>query len=107
MEALGDPRLIAKTIIQTQNGSDTFTAESSDYREVYEEDIERAGEDGHSRNINFRGLKLPAWLWTVIAIVVVILIVAAVFSVLSFLAPLLIVMAAVIFMVKLFRDWLN
>ena len=37
----------------------------------------------------------------------VVLILSAVFSVLSFLAPVLLPILVVLFLVKLFRDWLN
>ena len=51
--------------------------------------------------------KLPGWVWLILGILVVVLIFGAVFSVLSFLAPVLIPIVVVLFLVKLFRDWLN
>ena len=45
--------------------------------------------------------------WLILGILVVVLIFGAVFSVLSFLAPVLIPIVVVLFLVKLFRDWLN
>ena len=117
LESLGDPRLIARTIIQTNSGD-----EYSGYRNtVYGngEDREAAGPNLHrsytegGNNGSHRNkvadvvTKLPAWVWVILGILVVVLIFSAVFSVLSFLAPVLIPIVVVLFLVKLFRDWLN
>ena len=51
--------------------------------------------------------KLPVWVWIILGILVVALVISAVFSVLSFLAPVSIPILVVLFLVKLFRDWLN
>lgn len=110
MELLGEPRLIAKTIIQT---SDSNEAQSAEYSDDY-----RQGSNYGYQNMNGYGssgmntgsrktIKLPMWIIAIIAIIIVIVLVCVVFSVLSFLLPLIIVMAAVLLMVKLFRDWLN
>lgn len=102
LAALGNPRLIARTIVQT-SGQDTAGSRGaepgSDYRE--------AREARESRRDIRRTVQLPRWLLTIIVILVLMLVLSVVFSVLSFLAPVLLVMAAVLFMVKLFRDWLN
>lgn len=95
LASLGDPRLIAKTIIQTSG------VDGMDVRYQAEERYEQAG------NTQAKHFRLPGWLLTIIVILVVVLIFSVVFSILSFLAPVLIVMLGVLFMVKLFRDWLN
>lgn len=104
LEELGDPRLIAKTIIDTHGQPEVSGAEyqenayrSSDYQE------ERGAQTGPT----IRGIQLPRWLWIVIVSIGVILLISVVFSILSFLAPFIIVMLVVVFLVKLFRDWLN
>lgn len=91
LQALGDPRLIARTIIQTCGTADTG------YR----------GENYDSRQTGRGVFRIPGWLLAIIVFLAVLLVVSLVFSVVSALAPFLIVMAAVIFLVKLFRDWLN
>ena len=107
LSSLGDPRLIARTIIQT-NGmeDDKHVSSGGDYRESdYHGEPYQDGYGGyHGTRRSFR---IPIWLLTFFVIFLVIFIIGIVFSILTFLAPLIIVMGAVIFMVKLFRDWLN
>lgn len=106
LNALGDPRLIARTIIQTNGVEDEYDAPGGDYREsgYYSGSYQDAHSDYRGTRRSFR---IPIWLLTIFVILLVILVIGIVFSVLSFLAPLIIVMGAVILMVKLFRDWLN
>ncbi len=98
---LGDPRLIARTIIDTNGGSAgtgySDPVESADY----------AGYNGTENAPSYKVSKLPSWLVWLIIILVVVLIVGAVLSVLSFLAPIILPIILVLFLVKLFRDWLN
>ena len=110
--SLGDPRLIAKTIIQT-SGRNGNTAQSTEYqRSAYQESGYRdaSGQNTYQNTdyvSNRHGLAIPGWLAGILALLIVIVVVSILFSVLSFLMPVILVMAAVIFMVKLFRDWLN
>lgn len=106
MKSLGDPRLIARTIIQTNgtagNGHDAGAGsyQESGYQSGYQDTYE-------GYRSTRRSFGIPGWLLAIIVILVLFLVIGLVFSVLSFLAPVIIVMAAVIFLVKLFRDWLN
>ena len=94
LESLGDPRLIARTIIQTNGGDNRSGYRNTVYGNG--EYREAAGSTVHqSYNGDGNG------------ILVVVLVISAVFSVLSFLAPVLIPILVVLFLVKLFRDWLN
>ena len=117
LESLGDPRLIARTIIQTNNGDEysgyrNTVYGNGEYREAAGPNLHRSytedGNDGSHRNkVADVLVKLPAWVWVILGILVVVLIFSAVFSVLSFLAPVLVPIMVVLFLVKLFRDWLN
>lgn len=123
MRSLGDPRLIAKTIIQTQSGNGAFESQDSEYQEYYADeryqrensrnpytaDNEREGmaEGFWGRFANSWIHRIPHWLWTVIFLILFILITVVVMKVLTALAPFLIIMGVVILMVKIFRDWLN
>lgn len=116
LDLLGDPRLIAKTIIQTcpagresADGMDTDTFGSSysgEYQNSsnagYGYDREDVRQDRSEKHI-----KISRWLWSILLILIVVVVFAVAFRVLYFFAPLIIVMASVILMVKLFRDWLN
>ena len=113
MASLGDPRLIAKTIIETNAPEDG--AEEASYREAgagsYGQGASQGrdwqgygqGYDGNRK----KAVHVPGWVWLVAVILIVVLIFSAVFSVLSFLAPILLPIIVVVFLVKLFRDWLN
>jgi hypothetical protein len=117
LASLGDPRLIAKTIIQTCPATED-TVDGREYQN-YQNDgntgygYDTAGYgygnagDMNSENGRVKHTKLPGWLVSVIVILIVMVAFVLLFKVLYFFAPLIIVMAAVIFMVKLFRDWLN
>lgn len=113
LTSLGDPRLIAKTIIQTSSDADA-KAQSSGYSRGnqgethqnagYQSDYGYYSDGGYNR---MKTTKIPGWLLAIIVIIVMLIVISIVFSMLSFLAPLIMVMGAVLLMVKLFRDWLN
>ena len=119
LESLGDPRLIARTIIQTNGGDNRSGYRNTvygngEYREAAGQSPHRSytedagdGYGTHQNKVATVLAKLPAWVWVILGILVVVLILSAVFSVLSFLAPVLIPIMVVLFLVKLFRDWLN
>lgn len=97
LDSLGDPRLIARTIIATSGGRDNTS--TGEYREY---------SSGRSQG-GVRG-RLPVWVWLILGILIVILIFSAVISLLSFLWPILlpvIIIMAIMFLVKFFRDWIN
>lgn len=100
MEALGDPRLIAKTIIMT-NGTDA-ARKNMEYQEVPErEDI------GMRIKKRFRDIRIPGWVIGLIVVVLFISILSVLFSIISFLLPVLLPLMLVAFLIKLFRDWLD
>ena len=119
LNSLGDPRLIARTIIQTNGGDNRSGYRNTvygngEYREAAgqsthhntTEDANAGYGTSHNKAATILA-KLPAWVWIILGILVVVLIFSAVFSVLSFLAPVLVPIIVVLFLVKLFRDWLN
>lgn len=95
LDSLGDPRLIARTIIETsdQGRADTYSANEPQ-------------NTGYQSN-GHKASGVPGWLWVLIVILVLIFILGMVFSVLTFLAPIILPILVVVFLVKLFRDWLN
>ena len=100
METLGDPRLIAKTIITT---NDTTTEQTSyDYQEVSAETDLVARLKRWLSNVH-----IPGWVWAIVMGVLFIAVVSVVFSIISFLLPILLPIILVVFLIKLFRDWLN
>lgn len=119
LDSLGDPRLIARTIIQTNGGDNRSGYRNTVYGNgEYREAAGQSNHHSHTENANGGNgtshnkastvlVKIPGWVWVILGILVVVLIFSAVFSVLSFLAPVLVPIIVVLFLVKLFRDWLN
>lgn len=135
LDALGDPRLIARTIIETNSIEDgpedvyqygEFSQDNGEYRQTEYNDASSQYQQNYSGNPyrneaegsfyhenrrsqrgNERIYRIPGWVWLVLLVVIVFLVLSLAFSVLSFLAPIIIPIVLVVFLVKLFRDWLN
>lgn len=102
LEALGDPRLIAKTIVETSMAG---TDESADYQnEGYRSGYVQSQRGGYVKNR--RIFRVPGWLWIIIVVLIVILMLGLAFTLLSAFAPLICVMLVVVGLMKFF-DWLN
>lgn len=99
MQALGDPRLIAKTIAETN-------PIQAGVRGGYADEEQGSSRDGqYGMPSGPRLFRIPLWVWLVLVIIVAVLVVSAVFSVLSMILPVLLPILVVLFLVKLFRDW--
>lgn len=110
LQSLGDPRLIARTIIETNTKSGQDEEQSSDYRDT---GYRNAGQQT-GQKVNYYGdrasgkrFRLPAWVFAIIVGIIIFLVLGVIMTILSFLAPVIIIFIVVIFLVKLFRDWLN
>lgn len=115
LSQLGDPRLIARTIVQTHGGNSgggraaDVNGNARSFSSQSEEDFgERQENGGKKRSVSFR---LPIWLIGILALIVIfivlVLVLSLVFSVMSVIFPVILIILAVSFVVKLFRDWLN
>ena len=110
---LGDPRLIARTIITTntteaESGAyESGAHQSRDYRDSAYQDggFRQTVRRDHGEVV--RHSRIPGWVWLLLVILILVFVLSIVMSVLSFLAPVLIPVIVVLFLVKLFRDWLN
>lgn len=97
LSSLGDPRLIARTIIITSGSRENAATGGNG---EYSSDRPQSGTRGH----------LPVWVWLIFGILIIVLIFSAVISLISFLWPILlpvIIIMAIMFLVKFFRDWIN
>lgn len=111
LDSLGDPRLIARTIAETQSnrgddrngGYQRERSYSYHSENSYREEANRGTHYSPTGNV----VKMPGWLAAIIVMLVMMLIFTLIFTVLSFLAPILLPIIVVLFFVKLFRDWLN
>ncbi|MCM1099798.1 MAG: DUF1700 domain-containing protein [Clostridium sp.] len=95
LQSLGDPRLIARTIIQTSGAS------GIEYSAGYQ------GESYGTESGRHRSFRIPGWLFVLLIFLVIVLIIGIVFSILSALWPFILMTVAIVLLVKLFRDWLN
>lgn len=92
LEQLGDPRLIAKTIIEANKAEDS----SVSYKEY-------AGEEENKRNIRVKKTSMPAWLITILVLCGIVVIIAVVSSLFFALLPYILMIMAISFIIKLFR----
>lgn len=96
MTSLGDPRLIARTIVETKGGQAANSTGT-----VFSE------QNNGNGKVQRRYPEVPGWVWLVLILIIVVLILSTVFKLLAVFWPFIAVMALVIFLVKLFRDWIN
>lgn len=108
LAGLGDPRLIARSIISANNGE--IEVERYSYSDRKQEhfyggdtDYYRASKDSSSPKL----VRVPGWVWLLVAIFILVLIFSAIFSLISLLLPILPFALVIFFLVKLYRDWLK
>lgn len=95
IEGLGDPRLLAKTIIEAGK----FEGKSAgSYDEVYEDGGTEADEK-NGKSV----YRIPGWLFLVLVLLAVIVIVGAAFSLLSALLPFLIPILFAVMIIRLIQ----
>lgn len=87
MASLGDPRLIARTIIETRGGRGG----------VYSEQIPEEERPRQYRPV-------PGWVWLALILILTALVISAVFRFLRVFGPFLIVIAVIMFLAKFLRD---
>lgn len=107
---LGDPRLIARTIVETNAGRGGQSAQYSGGWHETQEGPEYDEYDGYGQRERMPGkmlLRLPLWVWLVLLILIIVLVVGAIFSVLAAILPVILPILLVLLLVKAFRDWLN
>lgn len=108
LSGLGDPRLIAKSIITANNGS----IETENYRDTdagqerfYERKFDYYSQDAEKRYSKL--MRIPGWVWLLLVLLILFLIISAIFSLISFLLPLMPFALVIFFLVKLYKDWLK
>ncbi|MFI3214492.1 MAG: DUF1700 domain-containing protein [Eubacteriales bacterium] len=79
LEKLGDPRLLAKTIIETSDKKSQFQSHDRGYEEVDSDDSY-----GNYKN---KKIKLPNWLFSLIIIVLILIFLSLVFTILRIFLP--------------------
>jgi len=101
---LGDPRLIAKSIISANMGEERYTQGRYTREQVVDEEEYYA----QTREQNMpKVVHINGWLALGILILGLVVIVGAIFSLISLFFPVIVMLGIVYFFVKVFRDWLN
>lgn len=101
LSQLGDPRLLAKSIIEANKHAGESYGSNREYDEEVADEPAMGG--GYGRGFE-RRIMLPGWLMMVIITVVVIVVIGIVTSLLSFFAPVIIVGLVILLIVKLFQS---
>lgn len=101
LAGLGDPRLLAKSIIEANKHAGESYGSNREFDDEVTDDVAAKGYNG-SRKFEGR-VMLPGWLTMVIITVVVILIIGIATSLISLFAPVIIVGLVVLLIVKLFQ----
>lgn len=110
LAGLGDPRLLAKSIIEANKHAGVNEGTNQGYDEEMTEDSmygsENSREDAYygATSGSGRVFRVPGWLIMLIVTVVVILIIGVAFSLISVLAPIIIPVLIVILLIRIFRD---
>lgn len=99
LEALGNPALIAKSIVSANRQDGTM---GSGAKEIYEEEEHKS----YSRSkFGDKGvqliMKMPGWLVALLVGILIICLISLFFSVLSFLAPVLVPVLIVVMVIKM------
>lgn len=89
MASLGDPRLIARTIVEMKGGQPSG---QSSFSETGNGEVKR------------QYPRVPGWVWLALILILLILVLGTVFKLLAVFWPFIVVIAVVSFLVKLFRD---
>lgn len=100
--ALGDPRLLAKTILQASR-SQTRSYSGQEYDEVYEDGSQGNGWNGERDSNAPRIYRMPGWLMFVLVILLVLAVVSIIGSVVSMFLPIIIPFICVVLIVRMLR----
>ncbi len=100
LEELGDPRLIARTIVETSpKDGQSYSSE---------EDGAAVGQDGRQMPKPGRSwlTKLPGWIWLMVFALVLLALVCVIFKILKLLAPVILIIGLALFIIrKIYGDF--
>ena len=97
--SLGDPRLLAKSIIEANKRAGYIEGTNQNFDEERPEDRVRDG-----ARVSGGTLRMPGWLIILIAIVIVLIIIGLIFSAISLLAPIIIPVLIVVLLYNFIRS---
>lgn len=100
LSSLGDPRLLARSIIEANKRAGYVAGTNQNFDEETQED------DGEKEGSRASGgaVRIPGWLIILFVIVIALLIIGVVFSVISLLAPIIIPVLIVVLLYNFIRS---
>lgn len=99
LSGLGDPRLLAKSIIEANKRAGYVEGTNQNFDEERQEDRVRGGAGASGGAVH-----IPGWLIILIVTVVALLIIGVIFSVISLLAPIIIPVLIVVLLYNFIRS---
>ncbi len=102
IESLGDPRLIARTLLDTDDKSRSYEEDTSDHYRSYSQENSREEETCLKKR--FHLLDLSTWYGKAIVIVLAILILYVLIKLLVAAIPFFLILAAVLFVIRYIKD---
>ncbi|MBD5521094.1 MAG: DUF1700 domain-containing protein [Lachnospiraceae bacterium] len=99
IDSLGDPRLLAKSIIEANK----HTGESYGSNREYDDEVADKSINKNYGKIFEHIAMLPGWLIALILIVIALIIIGVITSLISLFAPVIIVVLGVILLIKVFQ----
>lgn len=112
LQSLGNPRLLAKTIIDTNQyvtqSNDSFEQDSwrQDYSDRYQWRNPKQNEE-QIKQTKMKTLQIPGWLSGILCVVAMALLIGLAFCVVSHLAPILLVVGIGVIGYKAVRKWIK
>ncbi len=100
LQALGDPRLLAKTVVESHKFSNEGQSAYTESRDAAREQGSYYSEELQESKMR----KVPGWLIAVLVILILLVVLKLAFSVLAFFAPLIIMGAVIFFAVRVLKN---
>lgn len=104
LAGLGDPRLLAKSVIEANKRAGASYGSNREYDEEVTQDVDGNYGNGTGNSWKEHRFMLPGWLVMLIATVVIILVIGIATSLLSVLSPVILVALVVLLIVKVFQS---
>lgn len=98
---LGDPRLLARSIIDANKRAGTAYGSNREYDEEVANDVPE--DDGYERTNRVRRITLPGWLVMIIIVLIAMLAIGLVSSLLYLLAPVIMIAVIVMLIIRVFQ----
>lgn len=104
LAGLGDPRLLAKSVIEANKRAGASYGSNREYDEEVTQNVDGNYGNGTGNGWKEQRFMLPGWLVMLIATVVIILVIGIATSLLSVLSPVILVALVVLLIVKVFQS---